>query len=37
MTDWFAQSKERSSFKAGFYPKSRLSEFLVIGPLRKVT
>jgi glutathione S-transferase len=34
VTRWFAQSKERASFAQAFYPKSRLSEFLVITPLR---
>jgi len=32
--DWYQRSKERASFKTAFYPKSRLSEFLPIGPLR---
>jgi glutathione S-transferase len=34
VTNWFKRSKERPSFKTTFYPKSRLSEFLSIGPLR---
>ena len=34
VTLWFAKSKMRPSFKQAFYPKSRLSEFLEITPLR---
>jgi glutathione S-transferase len=37
VTHWFARSKERASFGKAFYPKSRLSEFLKIVPLRRVT
>ena len=35
VTDWFERSKARASFDAAFYPKSRLSEFLEIAPLRR--
>ena len=35
VTDWFERSKARASFDAAFYPKSRLSEFLEIVPLRR--
>jgi glutathione S-transferase len=34
VTDWFKRSKARASFDQAFYPKSRLSEFLEIHPLR---
>lgn len=34
VTDWFARAKARASFAQAFYPKSRLSEFLDILPLR---
>ena len=34
VTDWFERSKARPSFNTTFYPKSRLSEFLEITPLR---
>ena len=33
VTDWFARIRARPAFTAAFYPKSRLSEFLPIGPL----
>lgn len=35
VTDWLARIRARPSFAACFYPKSRLSEFLPIGPLRR--
>lgn len=35
VTDWLSRIRARPSFKAAFYPKSRLSEFLPIGPLRR--
>ncbi|MEP2533247.1 glutathione S-transferase family protein [Shimia sp.] len=34
VTDWFQRAKDRPSFTQAFYPKSRLSEFLNIAPLR---
>jgi len=34
VTDWYLRLRERQSYKAAFYTKSRLSEFLPIGPLR---
>lgn len=34
VTDWFDRCKKRASFEKAFYPKSRLSEFLEIAPLR---
>jgi len=34
VTEWFMRSKTRPSFDKAFYPKSRLSEFLEIAPLR---
>lgn len=34
-TDWFQRLRSRASFAEAFYPKSRLSEFLPIGPLRR--
>jgi glutathione S-transferase len=33
--DWLRRSMNRASFELAFYPKSRLSEFLPIGPLRQ--
>lgn len=35
VTDWLGRSKQRPSFSKAFYPKSRLSEFLTIAPLRR--
>lgn len=35
VTDWLARIRARPSFAAAFYAKSRLSEFLPIGPLRR--
>ena len=35
VTKWFQQLKARSAYAKAFYPKSRLSEFLPIGPLRR--
>lgn len=34
-SDWFQRLRSRPSFSKAFYPKSRLSEFLPIGPLRR--
>ncbi len=34
VTDWFQRLGARPSFQTAFYAKSRLSEFLPIGPLR---
>jgi len=34
-TTWLERSMDRASFTQAFYPKSRLSEFLQIGPLRQ--
>jgi len=34
VVSWLKRSKARASFDLAFYPKSRLSEFLSIGPLR---
>ncbi len=34
-TDWLKRSRDRSSFSTAFYPKSRLSEFLRLSPLRR--
>lgn len=36
-TGWFERLRSRPSFAKAFYPKSRLSEFLPIGPLRRET
>ena len=36
-TDWFERLRNRPSYAEAFYPKSRLSEFLPIGPLRRET
>ncbi len=35
VTSWLERSKTRASFDTAFYAKSRLSEFLTIGPLRR--
>ena len=35
VTDWLQRLRARRSFASAFYPKSRLSEFLPIGPLRR--
>lgn len=35
VTDWLARIRARPAFDSTFYPKSRLSEFLPIGPLRR--
>ncbi len=35
VTDWLARIRARSSFAQAFYTKSRLSEFLPIGPLHR--
>lgn len=35
VTDWLKRIRERPSFDATFYPKSRLSDFLPIGPLKR--
>lgn len=37
VTDWFERLRSRPSFAKAFYPKSRLSEFLPIGDLRRRT
>lgn len=37
VTDWFERLRSRPSFAKAFYPKSRLSEFLPIGDLRRET
>lgn len=37
VTDWFERLRSRPSFAKAFYPKSRLSEFLPIGDLRRAT
>ncbi|MEP2948217.1 MAG: glutathione S-transferase family protein [Lentilitoribacter sp.] len=37
VTDWFEHLRSRPSFARAFYPKSRLSEFLPIGDLRRET
>ncbi len=37
VTDWFERLRSRPSFAKAFYPKSRLSEFLPIGDLRRST
>ena len=36
VSHWLERSKARASFETTFYPKARLSEFLTIGPLRRV-
>mgnify|MGYP001556012572 CR=1 FL=1 len=36
-TNWFDRLSKRPSYAKAFYPKSRLSEFLPIGPLRRET
>lgn len=36
VNSWFERSKMRPSFDKAFYPKSRLSEFLDIGPLKHI-
>ena len=36
VTDWLSRSRNRSSFDVAFYPKSRLSEFLALAPLRRL-
>ena len=35
VTNWVSRIQARPSFKTAFYPKSRLSEFLPIGPLHR--
>lgn len=35
MTDWLKRLRARASYSATFYPKTRLSEFLPIGPLHR--
>lgn len=35
VTDWFARIRARPAFAATFYPQSRLSDFLPIGPLHR--
>lgn len=35
VTDWLERCRERTSFDITFYPKSRLSEFLSLAPLRQ--
>jgi glutathione S-transferase len=35
VTDWFDRIRAKPAFETAFYPKSRLSEFLPIGPLRR--
>lgn len=35
VTGWFKRCKDRDSFDTTFFPQSRLSEFLTIGPLRR--
>lgn len=35
VTDWLARIRARPSFAAAFYKKSRLSDFLPIGPLKR--
>lgn len=35
VADWFTRLCDRPAYKEAFYPKSRLSEFLPIGPLRR--
>lgn len=37
VTDWLSRIRARPAFDATFYQKSRLSEFLPIGPLRRQT
>ncbi|GAB5445284.1 glutathione S-transferase family protein [Gymnodinialimonas sp.] len=37
VTDWLARIRARPAFRAAFYPKSRLSEFLPIGSLHRET
>ena len=36
VTDWLKRARSRTSFAQAFYPKSRLSEFLTIAPLRRL-
>lgn len=33
VTDWYARMQARPAFQTAFYPKSRLSEFMTIGPI----
>lgn len=35
VADWFKRLSSRPAYSEAFYPKSRLSEFLPIGPLRR--
>lgn len=37
VTDWYARMRDRPAFRAAFYPKSRLTEFLEITPWSKST